>query len=91
MASVVEDRRLNGQPLRIQLAELTVTNRIVIMYEEPVSIRQTQHMFVIKNSSYMFRLLIKPYSDCCNFEVIFLINIPCIVVNHTFFLMSYTA
>ena len=39
MASVVEDRRLNGQPLRIQLAELTVTNRIVIMYEEPVSIQ----------------------------------------------------
>ena len=60
MASVVEDRRLNGQPLRIELAELTVTNRIVIMYEEPESVRQTQHIFVIKNSSYIFRLLIKP-------------------------------
>jgi len=61
VASVVEDRRLNGQPLRIELAELNVTNLIVIMYEEPVNIRQKQHIFVIKNSSYIlvFLLLIK--------------------------------
>jgi len=37
VASVVEYRRLNGQPLRIELAELNDTNRIVIMYEEPVN------------------------------------------------------
>jgi hypothetical protein len=60
VASVVDDRRLNGQPLRIELAELTVANRIVIMCEEPVNIPQTQHIFVIKNSSYLFRILIKP-------------------------------